>query len=365
MRGMNIQQLKQYAFNNLWYGEQTRIVRHGAIVSIVNLDGSRVWGVDVSHWNMPPVDFQLLKAMGCSFVIIKGCDGALNTKYFEEHYNGAVSAGLVVMMYVWLYPNNRVSVDSQVTAWADRYWKFPKLAAVHVDAEWTFYGGQPANPNATDLRSAQDKLKAKIGNVTQTYTAKGYADQYLKGFVYKEPLWVANYGVSIPNLPNGATTWEFWQFADNTTSAIGYDTNYYNGTQAQFEAEYGEGIVSPPPTGEPPMATVGTHKGVAFAKTNIKTAAGVVKVSLTAGMYVWGKLSSSGTDLIDFDHYYQANGTRVELGELCKCTRENMTVTTGTEPGAVTPPPVVTETLPAYLLAYDASGKQIGRYNLA
>ena len=89
------------------------------------------------------------------------------------------------------------------------------------------------------------------------------------------------------------------------------------------------------------MGTIGTHKGVAKAKTNIKTmATGLLKTYIGVGetynYYVYGQLNSAETDLINFDHYYTASGSVIQLGELCKCVVQNMMVSTENEP--ITPP---------------------------
>lgn len=278
---------------------------------------SRVWGVDVSHWNSPPIDFELLKLQGCKFVIIKACDGAAKTRYFEDHYQGAVKAGLVVMMYVWLYPANRVSIDSQVKAWVEVYKSHPEIKLVWVDAEWTNYGGEPANPNASDLTTAQNKLKAQIGNKSGDYTSPGYAREFLKGYVYNNPLWVANYDVLTPTLPAGASTWEFWQFSDNVRSSVGYDTNYYNGTLEQFIAKYGGTGEIPPPTGD--KMKLGTIKnGITLNyRSGIGTSYSVLG-KLTAGDQVIGIIDTpSGWFKID---HLVINGTIVNPPDGAACS---------------------------------------------
>jgi GH25 family lysozyme M1 (1,4-beta-N-acetylmuramidase) len=256
MGGMNLSQLKQYIQNNLWYGESGRQEHlHAAVVSLVMPDTSKVFGIDISHWNIPPVDIQRMKDLySLDFVIIKGCDGSINSRYYEEHKAACKSAGVPFGMYVWLYRNANVSIDTQVNAWAARYKADPPPMGLYIDAEWTSYGGQPSNPSANDLRMAHDKWKVKTGKTATTYTAKGYADQYLIGFDWsREPLWVANYGVSTPNLPTGASTYKIWQFTSTLDGSqldpggnLELDGNYYNGTHEQFSNEYGG--TTPPPS---------------------------------------------------------------------------------------------------------------------
>lgn len=195
-----------------------------------------------------------------SFAIFKGCDGSLNTNYYLEHKAAAKAAALPWGMYIWLYPRNRISLDAQVAAWWARYNQDVPPLGLYIDAEWTTYAGQAANPSAADLRAAHDKWFVKSGTRAITYTAKGYADQYLKGFDWtREELWVAHYNVSSPVLPTGARGYTFWQFTStldgkalDPNGNAELDGNYYNGTAEQFNQRFGGSPPVPPPPVPPP-----------------------------------------------------------------------------------------------------------------
>lgn len=58
--------------------------------------------------------------------------------------------------------------------------------------------------------------------------------------------------------------------------------------------------------------------------------------TMQIGDYAFGDLSATQSDLINFDHFYLANGQRVELKKMCKATATNMKITNETEP--TTPP---------------------------
>jgi len=254
---------RQYLLNNLWYGENSReanrfhhysadLSKRFQITAQVLPDGSKIFGIDISHWNRPgTVDLQLMKALyNIRFVIIKMCDGSVNTNYYFEHVQACKDAGIPWGAYVWLYPSGKVNIDAQVNAWHARAIIDPPPLGIFIDAEWTYYGGVPANPNATDLRQAHDKIKVKQGKSAITYTAKGYADTYLKGFDWtREELWAANYGVDVPALPLGAPGYILHQFTSTFQfNGVNYDGNYFNGTEAEFIAR-GWGSSSPPPIG--------------------------------------------------------------------------------------------------------------------
>lgn len=71
--------------------------------------------------------------------------------------------------------------------------------------------------------------------------------------------------------------------------------------------------------------------------SNVKPMAGGVAIAqLKSGDYVYGDVSSTGSDLINFTHFYRADGTLFELGTPCKVTVTNLVMVNEAEPG--TPP---------------------------
>ena len=279
---MNYHQLKQYLGNNLLHGENSRdqnraemfrglsIEEKNAIMTVVMPDGSRVWGVDISHWNLPGVDLQRMKDMfGLSFVFIKMCDGSLNTKYFPEHVATAEAAGIPWGPYVWLYRGVNVNIEAQTTAWSNRAKQYKPDLPVQIDAEWTKYAGNWSNPTTSDLNAAHNSFQSKYGEPAETYTSPGYANQYLQGFDFtKRGNWVAQWGVSQPTV---SYPWEWHQFTSKLDGSIldpggnlGLDGNYFNGNAQDFAARYGGAV---PPTNGDDM-----KKGTAKVDLNIRAA---------------------------------------------------------------------------------------------
>jgi hypothetical protein len=91
-------------------------------------------------------------------------------------------------------------------------------------------------------------------------------------------------------------------------------------------------------------------KGIAKALTNIKPMLGGLTIAqLPIGGWVYG--DRVPTDLVNFSHFYRADGTRVELTNsagpvMCKCYIGNLTLVDEIEPGTI-PPPV--DTFPSYI----------------
>lgn len=369
---------KQYLLNNLWHGENSRernraehfagldFEHRAALVALSMPDQSRIWGPDVSYWNLPPVDLKrMVELFGASFAIFKGCDGSVNSKYYFEHVAEAKRAGIPWGMYVWLYPGGKVSIDAQVNAWAARYNIDPPPMGIFIDAETTYYGGVLANPNANDLRAAHDKIKAKTGKAATTYTAKYFADTYLKGFDWtREELWVANYGVNNPLLPNGAPGYTIHQFTSTLDGKVldpngnaELDGNYYHDANL-FRQRFG----STTPTD--PEGEIMGYKCI--KAVNVRNASNVVVAAMKVGDRIWGTAGLlNGLQRVTFNKIYRATGT-VDTWTNCNVAINDGSVVflqtiSDTEPGTTTPDPV---TLPAYFTAHDASGNELGKYNL-
>ena len=251
---MNLSQIKQLLLNNLWFGEQGSIRKRSTIISeLINPDINKIWGIDISHWNVPPVDLKNMATnFGMKFVGIKGCDGSLNSKYYLNHVAAADATGIPYIMYVWLYPNSKVSIDAQVNAWVARA-EATNPALVAIDAEWTKYLGIAANPSADDLRMAHDKFAHEYGQAAITYTAASYANQYLIGFDWhREKLWIAHYGVTTPLLPKNASEYLIHQYTStldgkalDPNGNFELDGNNFNGDTATFNRIFGVQNVPP------------------------------------------------------------------------------------------------------------------------
>src|SRR3990167_10683985 len=215
---------RQYWQHNFWYGsnERAQNVRRQtqyksrelrlATVTWAEPDLSRVWGVDVSHWD-GNVNFAVTKAAGASFAIIKSMDGTVPTRYWAENRQRALDAGLIVGDYCWLYPNKYVDCKAQARAVFERVRTVKRQLPLTVDFEWTTFAGQTANPNYTDLERFVTEFIRRSGYKPMLYSAAGYMNS--RGWIPDalkakfSALWIANYGVLVPQLPMGFSSWDF------------------------------------------------------------------------------------------------------------------------------------------------------------
>lgn len=344
------ERLKQLLQNNIWHGENgLKPIDAVPLLFVVQPQQSRVWGIDISHWNIPPIDLVRMRdVFGLSFVIIKAVDGTVGSRYVDEHVTNARQNNIPFGLYCWLYPNNRISIAAQVTAWDAAYKKYQPRLGIAIDAEMTYYGGVQTPPLTADLQTAADLLAQKIGEQNVIiYTSPGYAKSYLSGFDFSRyRFWVAHYGVDAPTLPATAKTWEFWQFTSQLDGAAldqngnkSLDGNYYNGTAEQFASRYG--IAAPPAGGT-------MQKWKTITSLNLRPAPNTTNApyySMPTGTLIWGEYDNA-TGWISVK-YLQRPGEQYAAAApspaYCSGAAAYVTIQGYTEPPL--PPPVQSRTL--------------------
>ena len=226
---------------------------------------------DISHWTgVVNMDVMATKT---DAVIIKCLDGTVQSRFFVENYTGAKAKGIKVSAYQWLYPGNKVSVRKQAETLTDLLKKYPVDFGPFIDFEWTKYGGQPANPGASDLYGMLEYFNELNGYYPGIYTAKGYWDQYGNNELYWKDkiLWVANYNVSTPAVPTPWEKWTLWQYTPSGPAQEygvdpdfqkAIDLNRFNGTREEYLAF----INKESGPGHPPDQTIPLFDGAVLHK---------------------------------------------------------------------------------------------------
>lgn len=261
---MTVKQL----FHNLVFGENNHYQNRekylldapfGSLATIVSPDLTRVFGCDVAGKWDGVSDFATFKQRGGRYVFYKAVDGSLPATLASEICSAINSAGLLQAPYAWLYRNVNVSGVKQAQAMNDFVQKnppSPKMRAI-LDVEWTSWNGATSNPTYSDVDVWVTEWLRLGNSAPWIYSAPGYLNglgtisSALKAKL--DGLFIAHWGVSIPTLPMGFTSWKFWQFTasgdaaywcPNTVGTKELDMSYYYGTVEQFNAEFG---VTPQP----------------------------------------------------------------------------------------------------------------------
>jgi GH25 family lysozyme M1 (1,4-beta-N-acetylmuramidase) len=334
------------------------------------LINNKVVLTDISFWNddnttPQKVDFVKMKESGIDGVIIRlGQNTWLDPDYLD-YVNGANSAGLPYGFY-WFW-DSRSSPASQAKMITDTISvsDYPPLF-IWSDYEEN-YGGQYSG--IKNFAAFVGLLESKYTDKTVgIYTGPSYwienSTEAFRVWASSRPLWIAHYGVDVPDVPNNWDSYLIWQYTDNGdglahgSESKNIDMNYFYGTMEDFIRTFN--LDNTESGGESTMVKyTGTVKSTATPYLNIREQPGttypiVIKVApggtvtgegdlVVSGGYSWMKITS-------------ANGVATSGW----AASEYLSYTITEEP---TNPPTG-ETLPTYFIAYDDSGKSLGKYVL-
>lgn len=168
-----------------------------------------VVGIDVSHFQ-GTVDWRQVAAGSVGFGFAKATDGTeFVDPMFARNRDGMRAAGIPCGAYHFF----RASRDaaSQARLFVDTAsWQPGDLPPV-LDVELTD-GAAP--PDLADgIRTWLETVREAVACTPIIYTARSFWDANLSTGFSGYPLWIAEYGVSRPVLPQGWNTWKFWQYS--------------------------------------------------------------------------------------------------------------------------------------------------------
>ena len=198
--------------------------------------GGTVRGVDVSAWQ-GAIAWSKVKAAGRVFAYARVSDG---TKYPDSRFASNWPAMKSVGMYRGAYQFFRPGQDptAQAKLLLSRMGTLgPNDLPPVVDVEAS--DGMSASTIVARLKTWLAVVEKGTGRKPVIYTASGFWSSIGNPSFAGYPLWVANWGVSCPNLPAGWKDWKFWQYTDSASvSGIGggVDGDVFNGTLAELDA---------------------------------------------------------------------------------------------------------------------------------
>jgi lysozyme len=218
-------------------------VGHSSEAVVVCAKGPVVKGLDVSSYQGSGIAWPQVKAAGYDFAIARISDGSYLDTDFAANWKGMKAAGMVRGSYQYFEPGESPSMQANIVIAA-----VGKLGPgdLPVTADMETTGGQSAATIAANLQTWAAAVEAGTGKTPMIYTAEGYWNGSVGSTAFvQDPLWVANWGVTCPGLPNGWKNWVFWQTAGDSTSVggvSGADPDVFNGTLAQLQAFAGSSV---------------------------------------------------------------------------------------------------------------------------
>ena len=247
-------------------------------------------GPDVSFYDDDPatlqgIDFVRMRQQA-NFVIVRAGQGLFQDSTFANNWSHAKQAGLPRGSY-WLY-DSRADPKQQAELWAQLLGGDPGELPLFADMEENYGGPFKGWANWVVFL---DHLKSLVGNKEiGIYTAFFYwkanapdpqsqpADlQYF----HQYPLWIANYGVTSPSVPQpwDANEWMFWQFTETGDSKTygaesqAIDLSFFNGDGNAFTQRFNLSTPEVPHDYPPPLPP-GTNYQVTTTALNVRSGPG-------------------------------------------------------------------------------------------
>jgi len=192
-------------------------------------------GVDTSHHNAA-VDWGTLQRNNVRFVFLKATDG-MNylDPAFAASFRATREAGLLRGAYHFYETDDDGAAQA---AWFIRHVDLqPGDLPPVVDIERV---KAPVDGNLHQQFAAfLAALEAHYGQPPIIYTGPSFWDSAMRDHFPGHPLWVAQYNVSAPTVPDGWDRWTFWQYTESarppgTTAPI--DGSVFNGDDTALQS---------------------------------------------------------------------------------------------------------------------------------
>ena len=173
------------------------------------MNNNQVQGIDVSHFQ-GTVNWSAVKAAGITFAYAKATDGNTYTDpLFKTNWPAMQAAGILRGAYHF-YESN----DDPLTQ-AQNFLKVVGTLGVQdlppvVDIE-AFKGNFGTQSLASNLQVWLDTIASALQRTPMIYTNTTFWNTNMNANFSKYPLWIAEYGVSQPKIPNGWSNYNFWQ----------------------------------------------------------------------------------------------------------------------------------------------------------
>jgi lysozyme len=184
--------------------------------------GTPLQGIDVSYYQGSAfegsINWTQVAQSGLTFAYARAADGTgFLDPDFQTNYTGIKQVGMKAGAYLFYEPSQDPTGQANVLVNALRQAGFAVGDLEPVfDVEVT--DGQSPSTIAANLQTSINVVQQSLGTPSVIYTGWYFWNTYVNSTALSaNPLWIANWFVSCPSLPNGWSTWSVWQYNDNST----------------------------------------------------------------------------------------------------------------------------------------------------
>jgi lysozyme len=195
-----------------------------------------VTGIDVYHGDNggAAIDWNAVKGAGMSFAFAKATESTnFVDSAFAANWPAMKAAGLVRGAYHFFHAD--VDPVAQANFFLSIVGPVSPGDLLVLDMETT--NGQTQATIVANATTFLQTVAAATGATPLLYTSPLFLSSY--GGLGAFPLWVANYGVSCPDVPSAWSTYTFWQSTSTGSLASitgALDMDSFNGTLADLQA---------------------------------------------------------------------------------------------------------------------------------
>jgi GH25 family lysozyme M1 (1,4-beta-N-acetylmuramidase) len=206
-----------------------------ALAAVVCPSGSVLEGVDVSEFD-GSIDWTQVAASGRAFAFARLGDGsAFVDPTFDTNYAAIKAAGLIRGAYQFFEPAQDPVAQANFLLSKIGALRQGDLPPV-LDVEAT--GGQSPATIVANIQTWISTVQQATGVTPMIYTAAGFWDGSVGSSAFMaDPLFVANFGATCPDLPTGWMSWQFWQYSDTGSVpgiADSVDLDRFNGSMSDL-----------------------------------------------------------------------------------------------------------------------------------
>jgi len=198
--------------------------------------GTTLPGIDVSHHN-GRIDWDAVDRAGIRFAFVRVSDAMYQDTEFDRNWGEARRVGIVRGVYQYFRPNRDPIAQADLMLRRMGALEDDDLAPV-IDVEDD--GGLSPATVAARVNQWVDYVRAATGRTPIVYTAYYFwRDEVGDADPRGAPLWIANYGVSCPLVPDAWARWTFFQHTETgrVPGIVGnVDRNWFDGDEADLLA---------------------------------------------------------------------------------------------------------------------------------
>jgi lysozyme len=204
------------------------------LLTIIPPGPSTLQGLDVSQYD-GTVDWNAVAASGRNFAFVRVSNGTTADSAFAQNYSGVKTAGLVRGAYQLFRPGQDPSAQASLLLQEIGTLGPGDLPPV-LDVELT--DGQTPAAISAGIQTWVTAVQNATGRPPIIYTSAFFWNAAVGSSSFAgNPLWIANWGVSAPNVPSPWHSWVFWQysvtgFVSGVSSQV--DLDEFNGTLADL-----------------------------------------------------------------------------------------------------------------------------------